>query len=135
MARLRDDAQWIVLMGFLVSFSLFFLAMVINQSTVVGQTTAESAIEFPKQDIRDERTALIYAISNNSADVFDAGLGSNYIYKDIRLISLSRKNAIVDVSNYLPPNPGVGNYKANMTIHFNNGVTDYYENCTNWTDL
>ena len=52
-ARLNDDAQWIILMGFLVSFSFFFLAMVINQSTIVGQTTAESVIEFPKNDIRD----------------------------------------------------------------------------------
>ncbi len=55
MARLNDDAQWIVLMGFLVSFGFFFLAMVLNQSTVVGQTTAESVIEFPKNDIRDMR--------------------------------------------------------------------------------
>jgi len=42
MARLNDDAQWIVLMGFIVSFSLVFLAILLNQSTVVGQTTAES---------------------------------------------------------------------------------------------
>ena len=58
MARLNDDAQWIILMGFLVSFSLFFLAIVINQSTVVGQTTAESVIEFPKNDIRDVRDVI-----------------------------------------------------------------------------
>ena len=58
MARLNDDAQWIILMGFLVSFSFFFLAMVINQSTVVGQTTAESVIEFPKNDIRDVRHVI-----------------------------------------------------------------------------
>ncbi len=58
MARLNDDAQWIILMGFLVSFSFFFLAFVINQSTVVGQTTAESVIEFPKNDIRDVRHVI-----------------------------------------------------------------------------
>ncbi len=39
---MNEDAQWIIMMGFLVSFSFFFLAMVINQSTVVGQTTAEN---------------------------------------------------------------------------------------------
>ena len=59
MARLNDDAQWIILMGFIVSFSFFFLALVINQSTVVGQTTAESVIEFPKNDIRDVRSVII----------------------------------------------------------------------------
>jgi hypothetical protein len=63
MARLNDEAQWIVLMGFLVSFSLFFLALIINQSTVVGQTTAESVIEFPKNDIRDVRHVIGEAMS------------------------------------------------------------------------
>ena len=48
MAGLKDDAQWIVLMGFVVSFSLFFIAIVLNQSTVIGQTTAEAVLEFPK---------------------------------------------------------------------------------------
>ena len=58
MARLKDDAQWIVLMGFIVSFSLFFLAIVLNQSTVVGQTTAEAVSEFPKEDIRGVRNVV-----------------------------------------------------------------------------
>ena len=59
MAGLNDDAQWIVLMGFVVSFSLFFLAMILNQSTLVGQTTAESVLDFPKNDIRDVRSVII----------------------------------------------------------------------------
>jgi len=129
MARLKDDAQWIVLMGFLVSFGLFFLAMVINQSTVVGQTTAESAIEFPKNDIRDVRTAIIYGLSNDTSNVEGGTVG-----QDITVLSLSRKNAIAHVDNIIKPNPPLTN-KANMTIHFNNGVTDYYENCSNWTEL
>ena len=59
MAGLNDDAQWIVLMGFIVSFSLFFLAIILNQSVVVGQTTAEAVSEFPKQDIRGVRDVII----------------------------------------------------------------------------
>jgi hypothetical protein len=132
MARLNDDAQWIILMGFLVSFSLFFLAMVINQSTVVGQTTAESVIEFPKNDIRDSRAALIYGLSESTSNVEGA---NPYVADDITVISLSRKNAVVKVSNIVKPDPGAFMTKANMTIHFNNGVTDYYENSTNWTDI
>jgi hypothetical protein len=127
MARLKDDAQWIVLMGFLVGFSLFFLAMVINQSTVVGQTTAESVIEFPKNDIRDEKTAYIYAISNNSNNA--------YVSRDFTIISLSRKNTVVNLSVEKEPDPLKDIKKATLLIHFNNGVTDYYENCTNWTDI
>ncbi|MGB9176165.1 MAG: hypothetical protein WCB46_05445 [Methanoregula sp.] len=135
MARLNDDAQWIILMGFLVSFSLFFLAMVINQSTVVGQTTAESVIEFPKNDIRDVRTALIYGLSEDISNVDEKKYPNDHIGRDITIISLSRKNAVVKVSNIIPPNPSAFMDKANMTIHFNNGVTDYYENSTNWTDI
>ena len=112
MAGLNDDAQWIVLMGFLVSFSFFFLAIVINQSTVVGQTTAESVIEFSKNDIRDVRDLIIRntTVSNSTA-----------VNNDIITISLSRKNAIVDYSY------------SDSLIHYNNGVTDYNER--NWTHL
>jgi hypothetical protein len=112
MAGLNDDAQWIILMGFLVSFSFFFLALVINQSTVVGQTTAESVIEFPKNDIRDIRDVIV---RNTTAS------NQTEINKDIAVISLSRKNAVVDY-----------HYSSGLIIHYNNGVTNYNEN---WTSL
>ena len=118
MARLNDDAQWIILMGFLVSFSFFFLALVINQSTIVGQTTAESVIEFPKNDIRDVRGVIISSIGVTNPGV---------VRSDITVISLNRKNAVV---NFTPPQ-----MKDNHTvinIHYNNGVTEFNEN---WTSL
>jgi hypothetical protein len=108
MARLNDDAQWIVLMGFLVSFSFFFLAIVINQSTVVGQTTAESVIEFPKNDIRDFRDVII-----RNTTLSDLPTVKN----DIRILSMARKNA---VANY------TSRYRY-AEIHYNNGVTAYDE--------
>ena len=113
MAGLNEDAQWIILMGFLVSFSLFFLAIVINQSTVVGQSTAESVIEFPKNDIRDIRLVILHntTLSNQLA-----------VNEDIRAIAMSRKSAVV---NYTM---GIGY----VDIHYNNGVTEYNEN---WTSL
>jgi pectate lyase len=119
-ARLNDDAQWIILMGFLVSFSFFFLAMVINQSTVVGQTTAESVIEFPKNDIRDIRDVIIrnVTLSNQTA-----------VKKDITVISLSRKNAVVW---YESPPRIENNHTVIKNISYNNGVTEYYEN---WVSL
>lgn len=112
MARLNDDAQWIILMGFLVSFSFFFLALVINQSTVVGQTTAESVIEFPKNDIRDVRDVIVRntTVSN-----------STIINNDITVISLSRKNAVVYYG-----------WSDGLIIHYNNGVTVFNEN---WTHI
>ena len=121
MARLNDDAQWIILMGFLVSFSFFFLAMVINQSTVVGQTTAESVIEFPKNDIRDIRGVII-----SSMNVTNPGV----VKGDITVISLNRKNAVVNYT-VIQPQPPADMYK-HVIIHYNNGVTEFNEN---WTSL
>jgi hypothetical protein len=122
MARLNecDTAQWIILMGFLVSFSLFFLALVINQSTVVGQTTAESVIEFPKNDIRDIRAIIIETSTiSNSAD-------RSIVEADIKSIAKKRTHSIVNMTF----NPA--DTQSNVIIHFNNGVTEYNEN---WKSL
>ena len=116
MARLNDDAQWIVLMGFLVSFSFFFLALIINQSTVVGQTTAESVIEFPKNDIRDVKSIIIQS----------SKISSTQIPTDITFISLNRKNAVVYYENTTGAGCPAG--YACMYIHYKNGVTEYNEN-------
>ena len=93
--------------------------MVINQSTVVGQTTAESVIEFPKNDIRDIREVIIrnITLSNQTA-----------VKNDIIVISLSRKNAVV---NYDSPQ-FENNHTVIKNIHYNNGVTEFNEN---WTAL
>ena len=97
MARLKDDtAQWIVLMGFIVSFSLFFLAIVLNQSTVVGQTTAEAVSEFPKEDIRGVRDVVIQSMFMDDAV---ASTTRPRVQNEIRNLSLSRQNAVVDFSS------------------------------------
>jgi hypothetical protein len=115
MARLNEDAQWIVLMGFLVSFALFFLAYVLSQSTVVGQTTAEGILEFPKNDIRDLRQG-IFRYS-------DTGWGGE-INADFVTLSLMRKNAVVAYTiSPAPPDLGF----STIIIHYSNGVTDYNE--------
>ncbi len=111
MAGMNDNAQWIVLMGFLVSLSLFFLAILINQSTLVGQTTAEGIIEFPKNDIRNAREAILNI----------AGEGDDPDLKeDIRNISLARNNAVLTYDI-------IGVPSERVRIYFNNGITVYRE--------
>jgi hypothetical protein len=117
MARLNEGAQWIILMGFLVSFSLFFLALVINQSTVVGQSTAEGVIEFPKNDIRD----LSHIIISNTTL---SSVQEEVVRADIQKLSLIRKSAIVNYS-MIPTD----DYLL-VRIHYNNGVTSYDQNWT-----
>jgi len=115
MARLNDSAQWIILMGFLVSFSFFFLAMVINQSTVVGQTTAESVIEFPKNDIRDIRAVIIETSGTPNHALVEV---------DIKSIAQKKTHSIVNMS-FTPDGS-----ETRTIIHFNNGVTEYHESWT-----
>lgn len=122
MARLSDDAQWIILMGFLVSFSFFFLALIINQSTVVGQTTAESVIEFPKNDIRDLREIIIET-STIDKNIDVNNLNRTRIGADINAIAKKRVHSIVNMS--FPEGA-----RAETIIHFNNGVTEYHESWT-----
>jgi hypothetical protein len=108
---MSDDAQWIVLMGFLVSLSLFFLALLITQSTLVGQTTAEGVVEFPKNDIRDVREIVLTIAKEGD----DAGF-----HEDLRNLSLNRKNAMVsyEITAGVP---------QTVRINFNNGITIYRE--------
>jgi hypothetical protein len=121
MAGLKDDAQWIVLMGFVVSFSLFFIAIILNQSTVIGQTTAEAVLEFPKNDIRGVRDVIIQSEFLDDAGIF---FNKTKVQNDIRTLSLSRQNSVVNLSS---TQPTAGDPYTTIDIHYNNGVTVYNE--------
>jgi hypothetical protein len=125
MAGLKDDAQWIVLMGFIVSYSLFFLAVVINQSTVIGQTTAESVAEFPKNDIRGVRDVII---QNAFMDDPPATLNQSKVRDEIKTLALNRKNTVVSFTNSTSSSAS-GSYTVGGIL-FNNGVTEYKETWT-----
>jgi hypothetical protein len=115
MAVMHEEAQWIIMMGFVISVSLIFLAIVVNESTLVGQTTAESVLEFSKpdiQDIRDE-VARYYEKRDLRNPAFNATLRD-----DIQKLSLQRRNAIVRVDRLSG---------SSASIHYNDGVTSYNE--------
>jgi predicted RecA/RadA family phage recombinase len=120
---MNEDGQWIVLMGLLVAVGLFFLALIINQSALVGQTTAEGVLEFPKNDIRDLRSEIF--------DYYDhyeslSALERQNNVDDIIAISLERKNAVVSFSAGEQQDFS-GRLLRPVTIHYNNGVTEYDE--------
>lgn len=116
MAVIHDDAQWLVMLGLIISFAILFLALVINQSILVGQTTAESALEFPKSDIIDIRSQIreISPYKDTNPTDYDN------IIDDIKDISIQRKGAIVNIEDQDPL----------LIIHYNNGVTTYQETIT-----
>ena len=120
MARLNDDAQWIILMGFIVSFALVFLALLLNQSTLVGQTTAESVSEFPKEDIRGVRNVVIQSMFMDEDTTHH---NQTKVWNDTKILSLTRQNAAVDFSKTVEP----GGEFTDFRIHYNNGVSAYDE--------
>ena len=123
MARMNEEGQWIVLMGLLVAVALFFLALIVNQSALVGQTTAEGVLEFPKNDIRDLRGAILGYVDAYEKYGSDK---SKAIHDDIVEISLERKNAVVHFWNETPRDVSERQLHP-VTIHYNNGVTEYDE--------
>ncbi|MBN2733563.1 MAG: hypothetical protein JXQ82_01740 [Methanomicrobiaceae archaeon] len=118
MERLDEKGQWIVLMGFIISVGIFFLAIILNQSVMVGQTTSEGVLEFPKAEIRDLRTEII--------DITVAG-NTPEKQNSITTLAMERENAIVWYSQ-TAEEPGDIYTESAIEIHFNNGVTSYYEN-------
>ena len=119
MACMNEEGQWIVLMGLLVAVALFFLALIINQSALVGQTTAEGVLEFPKNDIRDLREAVFDYVK-------EFGDADNAVREDIIAISLERKNAVVNFTVNQKMDVS-GRWLRPVEIHYNNGVTVYNE--------
>jgi hypothetical protein len=129
MESLKTEGQWIIMMGFLVSLGIFFLAVIISQSTLVGQTTAEGVLEFPKNDIQDLRHVILEVEKFNRTPLpSPTGCGNctDNILQEIKQISLYRKSAIVNYSFSTPACPP-GNVRT-VTIHYDNGVTTYDEN-------
>lgn len=130
MEGIRTRGQWIIMMGFLVSLGIFFLAIIISQATLVGQTTAEGVLEFPKNDIQDLRHLILRVENFNRTECpflpGNCGNISANISQEIQQISLYRKSAIVNY-NFTPPSCPPGGMR-DVDIHYDNGVTVYNEN-------
>lgn len=103
-------------MGFLISISLLFLMLIVSQATLVGQTTAEGVLEFPKHEIRDLRSEVIRSIHLRTTDA---------IGEDLRLLSLKRNHAVVSVET--SPLWIEDRQVTMVMIRYNNGVTVYEE--------
>jgi hypothetical protein len=124
---LNSEGQWIIMMGFLVSLGIFFLAIIISQSTLVGQTTAEGVLEFPKNDIQDLRHVILEVENFNRTQcpsLPNCGSIMDHITGEIQQISLYRKSAIANIT--MPLCGGPSNSR-DLDIHYNNGVTAYDE--------
>ena len=111
MARMNDEGQWIIMLGFIISILMVFLALIVNQSALIGKTTSESVLEFPKSEIQDTRAEIMEYYLDGTID------STPDLKIDITNLSLERKGAII---NYTSTAEGI-------FIHYNDGMTDYYE--------
>jgi hypothetical protein len=120
MARINDEGQWIVLIGFIVAISLFFLATIVNESTLVGQTTSESVLDFSKADIQDinlkVKDIAIYG------DIYAPPGLDNETIQDIEKLYSNRKGVIINITIQ---NPGPISGNRNVTLHYNDGITSF----------
>ena len=128
MARLNDEGQWIILMSFIICVTIFFLALVVNESILVGQTTAEGVLEFSKSDIQDLRNEILRVTEVQCPDGMCNVADRDSILQDIKEISLQRKNSLVVIS--IDPTANLNYLK--IQLNYNNGVTEYHE--TMYTD-
>ena len=103
-------------MGLIICIVLIMLALIVNESMLVGKTTSESVLEFSKSDILDikDEVSRVRELNLNPADV---DVANNHI-RDMERLSLARKSIILEISDF---NLSV------MVIHFNNGVNQYEE--------
>lgn len=118
MARINSEGQWILLLGLAVSAALFTLAILLNESVLVGKSTAENVIDFPKGDILDIRSEAIKIFSAEETGVYVR----NDLVTEVIDLSSQHKNAIVSISG----NPSLDNTN-NVNIRFFNGLIDYNE--------
>lgn len=120
MERMNEEGQWIVLMGFIISVSLFVLAIIINQSGTVGQTTSEAVLEFPKNEIREVREITI--------DIAKTNPSSSILKNDLKALGMDRMNAIVTYEGMGDTDYSDIYYEYDeFNIIFSNGITKYNE--------
>ncbi len=131
MAGLTDDAQWIILLAFVISVSIFFLALIVNESVLVGQTTAESVLDLPKSDIQDMRDEVFRSLEINGAPVNTSDPTVNWA-NDMANLSINRKNAIVKIIDPTNNNNNLSDRwrpvsGEQVLLSYNNGVVNYSE--------
>lgn len=121
MARLNEDGQWIVMMGFIVSITIFILAIIVGESALVGKTTSESVLEFSKVDIQDLRNEVMTL--KERGILYDNLPDKASVLEDISALSLQRRTTVVNIMNWTNEVQRI-HY---VYIHFNNGITNYNE--------
>ena len=128
MKRSDDNAEWILLMGIIVSLAIIFLAILLNLSAAAVQTPSESVMDFPKSQIRDIQAELTDAAVKSDSE-FDSDSESESAFEAkldaIRKLAMARDGAVVEANLTYGRYADAEYVYAELTVHYNNGVTEY----------
>ena len=149
-----DSGQFILLMSVVVAIGLVILLVFLNQSMLAGHSSAQSIMDFPKNDIRDLRSATLSEAQfmvnnvnnqinsspssyNNNTTAFDTlfnGSFNNYIQQVQSIFEAQGTFVNVTYQNtVIPFNLTYRNQSYNISycnnttinLYYNNGETSY----------
>jgi hypothetical protein len=134
----NDQAQWLLLSALVVSFGIIALLLLLNTAVLVGHSSIESVMDFPKNQIRDLRNVSIAEaiiiggeVSANTNDESDRMLyfDDNYTRYVNEMASIyERHGAIVDIKCTPYVNGSV--VEGLVEVFYNDGNTIYMLNQT-----
>jgi hypothetical protein len=152
-----DSGQFILLMSIIVAIGLVIILIFFNQSLMAGHSSAQSIMDFPKDDIRDFKVETlseaqelgarsnsgILLIKNDSTTAFNDSFNSSfdtYIAQVQDIFAQHGTRVDVRYRANIKQVPAPGNKTLymgeNMTInlYYNNGETSYDDNNTVYFD-
>jgi hypothetical protein len=135
----NTEGQWIILSGMTISLSLILLALLANQASVTGFYSSHSALEFPKEQIRDltlgvrdySRTAaqLAWELNHTTNETVRNNftrLLNNYTSQVSTIHSIYGNNVNVTISKIVFNS--TNNSRINiiwLNIYYDDGITYY----------
>lgn len=135
----RDDSgQWILLSGVIIAVGLIVLMLLLNTAMLTGHSSTESAMSFPKNDIRDltsgsRQEAMVLAINLNNDPSFIDGDSriTNFTtsynkFKTDMITVYTARGAVIDIQ-CTPYLSGKLIDHAVINVSYDNGNTKYKE--------
>jgi hypothetical protein len=133
----NDHAQWLLLSSIVVSFGIVALLLLLNTAMLAGHSSLESAMDFPKNQLRDLRSTSLeeaVIIGNETSNLYnsDQDRRDHFQLKYEKYVNdmkglYERHGAIVNISCSLYNDTGVSTFGV-VQLAYYDGNTVYLEN-------
>ena len=135
----NTHGQWIILSGMTISLTLVLLAVLANQASITGFNSSHSALEFPKEQIRDltlgvrdysiSAAKLAYELNNTNNETVRNNftrLLNNYTSQVSTIHSIYGNNVNVTISKIVFNSTITSNNSIDtiwLNIYYDDGIT------------